>query len=188
MPNIAVVVGSIRPGRVTRSVAEWVHQIAAKRPDSTYELVDLADFPLPAFDEPLPPQYGQYELPHTQAWARKVAEFDGFVFVTPEYNHGPTAALKNALDFVYGEWNNKVAGFVSLGTSGGVRAVEHLRLVAAELQMATVQAQLPLFVATDFSDYPRFSPIASREDELTRVLDQLESWATALGSIRSGAL
>ncbi|MFD9503326.1 NADPH-dependent FMN reductase [Streptomyces sp. NPDC060035] len=86
----------------------------------------------------MPPQYGQYEGAHTKRWASRIAEFDGFVFVTPEYNHSAPAALKNALDYIYGEWNNKAAGFVSIGAAGGVRAVEHLRQIASELQIATV--------------------------------------------------
>ncbi|MFD5875641.1 NADPH-dependent FMN reductase [Streptomyces sp. NPDC060322] len=184
MPRIAVIVGSVRPGRVTREVAKWVHTIASERPGSDYELVDLADFDLPAYDEAIPPQYGTYENAHTKRWAAKIGTFDGFVFVTPEYNHSAPAALKNALDYIYGEWNNKAAGFVSFGAAGGVRAVEHLRQVAAELQIATVQAQLPLPVSVDFPSYPSFSPSETRAEELGRVLDQLETWATALKTVR----
>ncbi|MGA4544955.1 NADPH-dependent FMN reductase [Uniformispora flossi] len=185
MTKIAVIVGSVRPGRVSREVAEWVHTIAAKRPDATYELVDIADYKLPEYDEELPPHYGQYKNDHTKRWAAKIAEFDGFVFVTPEYNHSIPAALKNALDYIYAEWHNKAAGLVSLGSSGGVRAAEHLRAVAAELQLATVQAQLPLPVAVDFPSYPAFTPAESRADELGRVLDQVESWSAALKTVRA---
>lgn len=185
MPKIAVIVGSVRPGRVAREVAEWVHTVAAKRPDAEYELVDIADYDLPQYDEELPPHYGQYAKDHTKRWAAKIAEFDGFVFVTPEYNHSITAALKNALDFIYGEWHDKAAGLVSFGSSGGVRAAEHLRGVAAELHIATVQAQLALPVATDFPSYPAFTPQESRADELARVLDQVESWSTALRTVRA---
>lgn len=185
MTKIAVIVGSVRPGRVSREVAEWVHTIAAKRPDATYELVDIADYDLPAFDEELPPQYGQYAKDHTKRWAAKIGEFDGFVFVTPEYNHSIPAALKNALDFIYAEWQNKAAGLVSIGAAGGVRAAEHLRAILAELQIATVQAQLPLPVSADFPAYPAFSPSEGRADELARVLDQLESWAGALKTVRA---
>jgi NAD(P)H-dependent FMN reductase len=184
MPKIAVIVGSVRPGRVTREVAEWVHKVASKRPGAEYELVDIADYALPAYDEELPPQYGQYAKEHTKRWAATIAGFDGFLFVTPEYNHAPPAALKNALDFIYGEWNNKAAGFVGIGAAGGARAVEHLRQIAAELQIATVQAQLALPVSVDFPEYPAFAPSATREDDLGRVLDQLESWADALKPLR----
>ncbi|MER5863114.1 NAD(P)H-dependent oxidoreductase [Kitasatospora sp. NPDC002040] len=184
MPKIAVIAGSVRPGRVTRAVAEWVTESAAGRPNAEYELVDLADHPLPAYDEATPPQLKQYQGSHTVQWAAKIAEFDGFVFVTPEYNHSIPAALKNALDFIYGEWNNKAAAFVSFGGTGGVRAVEHLRQIASELQLATVQAQLALPIGVDFPEYPAFSPTSTRKDELVRVLDQLESWSAALASVR----
>ncbi len=184
MPKIAVIAGSVRPGRVTRTVADWVVENAAGRPGAEYQLVDLADHDLPAYDEAEPPQFGRYKGAHTVRWAARIAEFDGFVFVTPEYNHSAPAALKNALDFVYGEWNNKAAAFVSFGGSGGVRAVEHLRQIAAELQLATVQAQLSFPIGLDFPAYPAFSPTAGRKDELTRVLDQLESWAGALKTVR----
>src|SRR6185437_3347359 len=98
--------------------------LATKRSDAEFELVDLLDFNLPLLDEPMPPSLGQYTKPHTKAWAAKVDSFDAYVFVTPEYNHGIPGALKNALDFVYREWNNKAAGFVSYGSANGVRAVE----------------------------------------------------------------
>ncbi|MEV0646195.1 NAD(P)H-dependent oxidoreductase [Phytomonospora sp. NPDC050363] len=183
--KIAVIVGSTRPGRVSRDVADWVHSIASARTDASYEVVDLADFALPVYDEPLPAALGQYAGEHTKAWAARVAEFDGFVFVTPEYNHGPTSALKNALDYLYAEWNDKAAGFVSLGSAGGVRAVEQLRLIAAELRLATVAAQVALPITTDFTAYPAFSPVESRAGELDRLLDQVESWSAALRSVRS---
>lgn len=183
--RIAVVVGSVRPGRVTRAVADWVHTIATGRPDARYELVDLADHDLPLYDEALPPRYGQYEHAHTRRWAARVAGFDGFLFVTPEYNHSAPAVLKNALDYLYEEWNDKAAGFVSLGFAGGVRAAEHLRHVAAELQLATVQAQLALTLTDDFAAYPAFAPTEARERELIRVLDQLERWAGALKTLRT---
>ncbi|GLZ78392.1 FMN reductase [Actinorhabdospora filicis] len=183
MVSIAVVVGSTRPGRVSRAVADWVLERADGR-EASYGLLDLADFDLPVYDEPLPAALGKYEGAHTRAWADAVAPYDGYVFVTPEYNHGPTAALKNALDYIYAEWNDKAAGFVGLGAVGGARAVEHLRLVASELRLATVAAQVALTVAGDFPEYPAFAPAASREAELDRVLDQVEAWAKALRVLR----
>ena len=104
--------------------------------DAEFELVDIKDFNLPLLDEPVPPSLGKYSKQHTKKWAAKIASFDGFVFVTPEYNHGISGALKNAIDFLFAEWNNKAAGFVGYGSAGGVRAVEHLRLVMAEVQVA----------------------------------------------------
>ncbi|WP_328719361.1 NAD(P)H-dependent oxidoreductase [Streptomyces sp. NBC_00247] len=184
MIRIAVVVGSVRPGRVTRAVADWAHTVAAGRPDARYEVVDLADHDLAFDEEAHPPRSGRYEHAHTRRWAATVAEFDGFLFVTPEYNHSAPAVLKNALDHLYEEWNDKAAGFVGLGFAGGVRAAEHLRGVAAELQLATVQAQLALNLSDDFAEYPAFAPIGTREKELVRVLDQLERWAGALKTLR----
>src|SRR5215468_8543810 len=153
MTKIAIIIGSTRPGRNGEAVAEWVYDIARKRGDAEYELVDIADHKLPHLDEAVPPALGQYSQPHTKAWAEKIASFDGYVFVTPEYNHSTSAALKNAIDFLYREWNNKAAGFVSYGSAGGTRAVEHLRLVMGELQVADVRAQVMFSLAHDFENY-----------------------------------
>src|SRR5206468_9617038 len=125
--------------------------------------IDLKEYSLPLLDEPVPPSMGQYSKPHTKTWAAKIAGFDGFVFVTPEYNHGTSAALKNAIDFLYKEWNNKAAGFVSYGGAGGARAVEHLRLVMGELQVADVRAQVMLSLFTDFENFSVFKPHARHE-------------------------
>ena len=142
MLKIAIIIGSTRPGRNGEAVAKWVYEIAQKRSDAEFELVDIKDFNLPLLDEPVPPIMGQYSKPHTKAWAAKIGSFDGYVFVTPEYNHGISGALKNAIDFLFREWNDKAAGFVSYGGAGGARAVEQLRLVLAEVQMATVRNQV----------------------------------------------
>jgi NAD(P)H-dependent FMN reductase len=116
-------------------------------------LVDIKDYNLPLLDEPIPPSMGQYTKEHTKIWATKIDSFDAYVFVTPEYNHGISGALKNAIDFLFKEWNNKVAGFVSYGSAGGVRAVEHLRLVMAEVKVATIRAQVQLSLFTDFKNF-----------------------------------
>jgi NAD(P)H-dependent FMN reductase len=126
-----------------------------------------------------------YQHAHTKRWAAKVAEFDGYVFVTAEYNLGIPGALKNAIDFVYAEWNNKVAGFVSYGRAGGVHAVDHLRLVAAELQVATVRAQVSLSLITDFENYSVFKPGPQHEQSVVALLDQLISWSRALETVRT---
>ena len=186
MPRIAIVVGSTRPGRKAEAVARWVLDIARKRSDAEYELLDIQDFKLPLLDEPVPPSMGQYSKPHTKAWAAKVEGFDGFVFVTPEYNHGPSGALKNALDFLYREWNNKAAGFVSYGSAGGARAVEQLRLVLSECQVAHVRAQVMLSLFTDFENFSAFRPAPMKEKEVGTLLDQLVPWTLALQSVRSG--
>ena len=186
MIKIAIILGSTRPGRAGEAVARWTHQLAAKRSDAEFELVDVADFDLPLLDEPVPPSMGQYSKPHTQKWAAKVASFDGFVFVTPEYNHSTSGALKNAIDFLYREWNNKAAGFVSYGSAGGVRAVEHLRLIMAELQIADVRAQVVLSLFTDFENFSTFKPGAHHEKTMKAMLDQLVAWSTAMKTLRAG--
>lgn len=139
MTRIAIIIGSTRPGRNGESVARWVLEHAEKREGVEYELVDLAEWNLPHLDEPMPAAMGQYANDHTKAWAAKIAEFDGYLFVTPEYNHSTSGALKNAIDFVGSEWYNKAAGFVSYGVFGGARAVEHLRNIMTELQAVSVR-------------------------------------------------
>lgn len=186
MLKIAILTGSTRPGRNNEAVAKWVYEIARKRSDAQYEYVDIQAFDLPLLDEPVPPAMGKYSKPHTKAWAAKIAPCDGFVFVTPEYNHGTSAALKNAIDFLYAEWNNKAAGFVSYGSAGGARAVEQLRLVLSECQVAHVRAQVMLSLMTDFENFSVFKPHARHEQEVTKMLDQLLVWADAMKMVRSG--
>jgi NAD(P)H-dependent FMN reductase len=182
--KIGIILGSTRPGRNGEPVAKWVYEMASQRGDSEFELVDLAEYNLPHLDEPLPPSLGQYAHDHTKAWASKIAEFDGYVFVTPEYNHSTSGVLKNAIDFLYTEWNNKAAGFVSYGSVGGTRAVEHLRLIMSELQVATVRAQVALSLHTDFENYSTFRPSGHQLAALQAMLDQLISWSRALRSVR----
>ena len=178
MIRIAVIIGSTRPGRKGEEVARWVHEIAQKRDDAEFELVDIKDFNLPLLDEPVSPVMGQYSQPHTKAWAARIDSFDAYVFVTPEYNHGTSGALKNAIDFLYKEWNNKTAGFVSYGGAGGVRAVEQLRLVLAEVQIATVRNQVSLSLFTDFENFTVFKPAAHNEKAVNTMLDQVIAWAS----------
>ena len=187
MLKIAIIVGSTRPGRKAETVARWVHAIAAKRNDAQYELVDVAEFGLPLLDEPVPPSLNKYSKPHTQAWSARIAPFDGFVFVTPEYNHGTSGALKNAIDYLYVEWNNKAAGFVAYGSAGGTRAVEQLRLVMAELQVADVRAQVALSLFTDFENFTAFKPAAHHTQAVGTLLDQLVAWSGAMRALRTQA-
>jgi NAD(P)H-dependent FMN reductase len=184
MLKLAIITGSTRPGRVCESVARWVYDLAATRTDAAFESVDVAAFDLPLLDEPVPPSQGRYSKEHTKRWAAKVAAFDGYVFVTPEYNHGPSGALKNAIDFLYAEWNNKAAGFVGYGSAGGTRAVEQLRLVMAEVQVATVRNQVALSLFTDFENFTTFKPDPRHEKSLTGMLDQLVAWAGAMKALR----
>jgi NAD(P)H-dependent FMN reductase len=185
-PKIGIILASTRPGRLGEPVAKWVLEIASRRSDASFQLIDLLQHPLPPLDEPIPASAGRYAHDHTKAWAKTIGELDGFVFVTAEYNHSFPASLKNAIDYLYAEWNNKAAGFVSYGSSGGVRAVEHLRLVLAELQVATVRAQTVLLLATDFVNFREFRPGPTREPSVGTMLDQLVAWAKALRSVRQG--
>ena len=184
MLKIAIIVGSTRPGRKADAVAAWVHGLAKQRSDAEFEIVDIKDFNLPLLDEAVPPSMGQYSQPHTKAWAAKIAPFDAFVFVTPEYNHATSGALKNALDFLYKEWNNKAAGFVGYGSAGGARAVENLRLIMGELQIADVRAQVMLSLYTDFENFTTFKPAAAHEKSANAMLDQLVAWGGAMKTLR----
>jgi NAD(P)H-dependent FMN reductase len=184
--KIAIILGSTRPGRRGEAIAHWVQKLAQERTDAQFELVDIAEYKLPLLDEPVPPSRKSYTKAHTHAWSEKIASYDGYVFVTPEYNHSVSGALKNAIDFLHREWNNKAAGFVSYGGgAGGARAVEHLRLILAELMVATVRAQVGLGVLTDFEAYTTFKPLPQRADELKTMLDQLVSWSAALKTVRA---
>jgi NAD(P)H-dependent FMN reductase len=185
MARIGIILGSTRPNRNGAQVANWVLDLASKRTDAEYELVDLRDYPLPHLDEPLPPTLGQYQNDHTKEWAAKIASFDGFVIVTPEYNHSTSGVLKNAIDYLYAEWNNKAVGFVSYGSVGGARAVEHLRLVAGELQMADVRQQVALSLITEFENYSVFKPGDYNVPALTILLDQVVAWSAALAPLRA---
>ncbi len=186
MLRIAIVTGSTRPGRNNEAVARWVHELARaeKRADAEFELVDIADYKLPHLDEPMPPSTGKYVHAHTKAWSEKIKSFDAYVFVTPEYNHGPSAALKTAIDCLHGEWANKAASFVSYGSMGGVRAVEHLRLVLAALDIATVRAQVMLSLFTDFEAFKTLKPAPHHAGEVHTMLDQLVRWGSALRTLR----
>lgn len=184
MVKIAVVLGSTRPGRAGEAVARWVHAVADRTGSADFELVDLLDFDLPLLDEAEVPMVAPGAQAHTRAWAAEVSRFDGFVFVTPEYNHGMPAALKNAIDFLYSEWNGKVVGFVSYGSEGGVRAVEQLRQVVAQVRMAAVGAQVALPLATDFVQYRDFAPLPHREQQLVTMLSDVVVWAHALAAVR----
>ena len=188
MTRIGIILGSTRPNRNGEQVANWVLDLASKRGDATYELIDLRDFDLPNYDEPFPSSMGQYQNEHTKRWAQTVDAYDGFVIVTPEYNHGIPGALKNALDFVYAEWNNKAVGFVSYGAALGVRSVEHLRQVVGHLQMADVGQTVSLSIFTEFENMQTFTPADISVDALNTMLDQLIAWTRALMSLRVAAV
>lgn len=186
MLKIGIIVGSTRPGRKADAVARWVHEIATRRNDALYQIVDIQEFQLPLLDEPMPPSLGpHYTRPHTKAWAERIAALDAYVFVTPEYNHGTSGALKNAIDYLYAEWNNKAAGFVGYGGAGGTRAVESLRLVMGELQVADVRGQVALSLFSDFENFTVFRPRPQQEESVNAMLDQVVAWSGALAELRS---
>lgn len=186
MTKIGIILGSTRPGRNGEAVAKWVLENASQREDAEYELVDVADYDLPLLDEPMPAMAMQYSQPHTKRWAEKIASFDGFVIVTAEYNHSIPGALKNAIDFLNAEWNNKAVGFVGYGSAGGVRAVEHLRLVAAELRMADVRSQVSLSLFTDFENMSQFKPAYLHLASLNATFEDVVAWSDALAPLRKG--
>jgi NAD(P)H-dependent FMN reductase len=182
--RIGIILGSTRPGRRGEPVAKWVFETASARPDADFELIDLADYPLPHLDEPLPASMGQYQNEHTREWSGTISRFDGFIFVTPEYNHSTSGVLKNAIDFLYAEWNNKAMGVVSYGVVGGARAAEHLRLIAGELQMAAVRTNVALSLFTEFENFTEFKPTAQQSQVLGTLLDQVIAWSQALAPLR----
>jgi NAD(P)H-dependent FMN reductase len=187
MTKIAIIVGSTRPTRAGAAVARWVHEIALQRGDADYELIDLKEVGLPVLDEDQVPMLGRYNQPHTLRWSEQISPYDGFVFVTPEYNHGMPAALKNAIDFLYAEWNNKAAAFVSYGSEGGVRAVEQLRQVMAQVRIADVGSATTLSLADDFVNFTDFRPRDFQEQRVHTMLADLISWSQAFRGLRSSS-
>lgn len=189
-PKIGIVIGSTRPSRFGDKPAAWIHAIASKRSDLDFEVIDLRDYPLPVFDEPGSPAWGPIENKVAQRWAAKLASLDGFILVTPEYNHSTSAALKNALDYAYNEFVRKPVAFVGYGGVGGARAIEHLRLVAAELQMASVRNAVHI-AASDFLGLWRqgksFDDLPHLAQSASAMLDDLAWWTKALKSAREKA-
>lgn len=188
MLKIAVIIGSTRPGTVGKAVGGWTYEIAQRRNDAEFALLDLADFGLPLLDEPEPAMFKQpdeYIHGHTRAWSAAIASFDGYVFVTPEYNHGPSGALKNAIDFLYHEWADKAAGFVGYGYTMGARAIEHLRLNLAALQVATVRPQVGISLFAEFDDSGSFTPPERQEQSVDTMLDHVVNWGRVLRELRA---
>jgi NAD(P)H-dependent FMN reductase len=188
-PRIGIVIGSTREGRFGEKPAHWIHEIAKQRTDLAFELIDLRDHPLPFFDEPRSPAYGPVDNEAARLWAAKLATLDGLIVVTPEYNHGPSAVLKNALDYAYTEFVRKPIGFVGYGGTGAARAVEQLRLIAIALQMAPLAHAVHLGMAESlgimqqgktFEDFPHLAQAADR------LLDDMSWWANTLKPAREG--
>jgi NAD(P)H-dependent FMN reductase len=190
--KIKVIIGSTRQGRFSEKPAQWIYEEAKKLEDVDVELLDLRDYPMQFFDSPIPPSMaqGKYENEVVQKWAAKIKEGDAFIIVTPEYNHGYPAVLKNAMDVIYPEWNKKPVGFVSYGSAMGARSVEQLRQVAVELQMAPIRNAIhipvDIFFAAMMGKGPQgsemFEPIrrSSMGDRVQIFFDDLLWWARVL--------
>lgn len=186
MTKIGIITGSTRPGRKSLQVAEWVKGIADKRGDAEYEIIDLVEFNLPLYAEPVSAAYSQdFTAPEAFPWSRKIAEMDGYIFICPEYNRGVTSVLKNAIDYLYYEWTNKAAGIVSYGYAGGVRSTEALRIILAELQVASVRAHTAMSIFTDFTKTGEFQPAPFHEKTVNKMLDQVNAWTNALEPLRN---
>lgn len=182
--KIAIVIGSTRPNRKGEEVAQWVFQHAKKRSEAEFEIVDIKEFSLPLLDEPELPATGKYSKQHTKDWSAKINSFDAYIFVTPEYNHSTSGALKNAIDFLYNEWVNKAAAFVGYGAEGASRAIEHLRQIMATLQVADVRAQVSLSLQKDFENN-KIKSSDHHEKSLNQLIDQLLAWGNALKTVRA---
>lgn len=176
--KIGIILGSTRQGRVSPQVGKWVKEIADKRGDADYEIVDIADFKLPFLGE------GTGQEPGLKAWPEKLASLDGFVFIVAEYNHSISGSLKNALDSAREEWNNKAAGIVSYGSTGGARAAEHLRGILGELHVADVRTHPTLSLFTDFENFSEFKPAELHLDNVNLMLEQVVAWSGALKTVR----
>lgn len=175
--NIGIILGSTRPERVSPQVGKWLKEMADKRGDANYEIVDIKDYKLPLMGE-------SNDVSGIVKWNEKLATLDGFVFITPEYNHSIPAALKNALDLAREPWNNKSAGIVSYGSTGGARAAEHLRGILGELQVADVRVHPTLSLFLDFENFSVFKPQALHSENINAMLDQVIRWAKALKTLR----
>ena len=186
MLKIGIILGSVRQERNGEQVAQWTYDFATKRNDEgvEYELVDLAEYKLPFLGEELAEENQEVANAAIQAWSEKMASFDGYVIIAPEYNHAVGGALKNALDYLNPEVNNKAAGFVGYGSLGGTRAHENLRLILGELQVADVRTALTFSLMSDFENFSVFKPADFHKDNANGMLDQVIAWSSALQPLR----
>ncbi|RLL42715.1 NADPH-dependent oxidoreductase [Oceanobacillus piezotolerans] len=186
MLKIGIVLGSVRQGRNGEAVANWTLDFANKRNDADvqYEIVDLADYNLPFLGAAIPEAQQAEAEAAIKGWSEKMASFDGYIFVTPEYNHAIGGALKNATDYLNAEVNNKAAGFVGYGSLGGTRAHENLRLILGELQVADVRTAVTFSLISDFENMSVFKPADYHEANANQMLDQVIAWSKALKTVR----
>ncbi len=194
MMIISVIVGSTRESRFSEKPAQWIFQRLKNREGVDARLLDLRDFPMPFFDQPVPPAMpGREPYAHdvVKKWTAAIAATDGFVFVTPEYNYGPPAVLKNALDWVYQEWNRKAAAFVSYGSVAGARGVQQLRQIAIEIQLAPVRSSVHIPVETLYAHFQGGDVekgLAALETPAITMIDDLLWWTAALKAAREAAI
>jgi NAD(P)H-dependent FMN reductase len=182
--NTLIILGSVRENRTALPVGRWVLEQAASRPDLACELVDLKDWNLPFYAFAKPPAAGNYTDPLQLKWAEKIASADGYILIAPEYNHGPPAVLKNALDFVYAEWNRKPCTFVGYGGNGGARSIEQLTAIARELQMAPLEASVHIMGAWGKISEGLFTGDERDVKWLNHLFDELAWWGRALKAAR----
>ncbi|SDN30258.1 NAD(P)H-dependent FMN reductase [Psychrobacillus sp. OK028] len=182
--KIGIVVGSVRKGRNAEAVSKWMFNFASKRNDADYELVDLINYRLPLLGQEIPSEQEEEANSAIKNWSEKMDTYDGYIFVTPEYNHAVGGALKNALDYLNPELNNKAAGFVGYGSLGGARAHENMRLILGELQVADVSTAVTFSLMADFENMSLFRPAAYHEGNAHKMLDQLLAWGGALKTLR----
>jgi NAD(P)H-dependent FMN reductase len=190
MSKVGIIISSTRPNRFADHPAKWIFEKASKRNSFEVELLDLRDYPMPFFEEAAPPAWAPSQNPVALEWQKKVAEMDGFVVVAAEYNRGPTAVLKNAIDYAYPQWNRKPIAFVGYGSTGAARAIEQLRNISVELQMAPIrvgvhiQMQAYLAVAQGEKTLDDFDFLNQGAEDM---LDQLTWWLDALKTARDKA-
>ena len=186
-PKIAIIISTTRAARFGDKPAKWIYDIAKQRNDMSVELVDLRDYPMPFFDEAASNAWAPSKNEVAQRWQKKVAEFDGYIFVTAEYNRGISAVLKNAIDYAYPEWNKKTAAYVGYGSVGAARAIEQLRLVNVELQMAPMRTGVHIqgadFMAV-WQQGKNISELTYLQQNAKDMLDQLVWWTNALKTAR----
>lgn len=184
--KLNIIIGSTRPGRIGPTVAQWVDTFAREHGKFDVNLVDLADFALPVYDEPKHPVMQDYAHPHTKAWAASVSSADAYVFVTPEYNYFPPASLINALTYLSREWAYKPAAVVSYGgISGGLRATQQLRLMLTTVKVMPIPEGVPVpLVGQMITPETGFTPTQPVIDGTRVALDELHKWATALAPMR----
>jgi NAD(P)H-dependent FMN reductase len=187
MVTIKIIIASTRPGRFGPKAATWVYNIAKNRTDARFVIVDLKEVNLPFFDEEKHPTLHQYEHEHTKRWAQIVEEADGFIFVNPEYNLGVVAPMKNALDFLYVEWNNKPLAFVSYGASaGGKSAQQQVRSIVANLNMYDIaESVIPANYRTQLNEQGEFIPTDRQNKSIETMLDKLVFWAGQMQRARA---